>query len=150
MLLGTIYEMKGQTDQAEDHYRKALDIDQAFIPAANNLAYLLATWGENLNEALQLAQKAREKLPNSPHIMDTLGWVYYQKGLYDHAIGEFSDSIVKLPDNATIRYHLGLVYYKKKENTKARETLEKALSLPSLCRSRGDDPYRTGTQRHPP
>jgi tetratricopeptide (TPR) repeat protein len=61
--------------------------------------------------------------------MDTLGWVYYNKGLYGNAIGEFNDSIAKLPDNATIRYHLGLAYYKKGENDKAKAALEKALSL---------------------
>ena len=94
-----------------------------------NLAYMLASRGENLNEALGLAQKAKEKSPNSPGIMDTLGWVYYQKGLYDNAIGEFNDSIAQLPDNATIRYHLGLAYHKKGEKEKAREALEKALSL---------------------
>ena len=36
--------------------------------------------------------------------MDTLGWVYYKKGLYDSAINEFSDSLAKIPDNAIVHY----------------------------------------------
>jgi tetratricopeptide (TPR) repeat protein len=61
--------------------------------------------------------------------MDTLGWVYYKKGLYDLAIGEFSDSLAKIPENAAVIYHLGMAYYKKGEKEKAKEQLEKALSL---------------------
>ncbi len=61
--------------------------------------------------------------------MDTLGWVYYKKGLYDSAIGEFSDSLAKIPDNAAVIYHLGMAYYKKGDTARAREQLEKALSL---------------------
>ena len=129
MMLGIIYERRKKFDISEKHYRNALDINPEFVPAANNLAYILAVRDGNLNEALGLAQKAKEKVPNDPSIMDTLGLVYYKKGLYDNAIGEFNDSIAKLPDNATIRYHLGLAYYKKGENEKARAALEKALSL---------------------
>jgi len=129
MMLGIIYERRKEFDISEKHYRAALDINPEFVPAANNLAYILAVRDGNLNEALGLAQKAKEKVPNDPSIMDTLGLVYYKKGLYDNAIGEFNDSIAKLPDNATIRYHLGLAYYKKGENEKARAALEKALSL---------------------
>ena len=63
--------------------------------------------------------------------MDTLGWVYYKKGMYDLAIGEFSDSLVKIPENAAVIYHLGMAYYKKGETAKAKEQLNKALSLQS-------------------
>ena len=61
--------------------------------------------------------------------MDTLGWVYYKKGLYDSAISEFSDSLEKIPDNALVNYHLGMAFYKKGDNDSARAQLEKALSL---------------------
>jgi len=129
MVLGTIYDINNQTDLSEKHYRSALDINPEFAPAANNLAYILASRDESLNEALELAQKAKEKLPDNPNIMDTLGLVYFKKGLYDNAIAEFNDAAEKLPDNATVRFHLGMAYYKKGENEKAKEALEKALSL---------------------
>ena len=75
------------------------------------------------------AQNAKEKLPDSPYVMDTLGWIYYKKGLYDLAIVEFSDALAKLPDNADVTYHLGMAYYKKGDTERARSELEKALSL---------------------
>jgi tetratricopeptide (TPR) repeat protein len=61
--------------------------------------------------------------------MDTLGWVYYKKGLYDSAISEFSSSLEKIPENPIVHYHLGLAYYKKDDKTKAKMALEKALSV---------------------
>jgi tetratricopeptide (TPR) repeat protein len=61
--------------------------------------------------------------------MDTLGFVYYKKGLYDSAIGEFTDSLEKIPDNPVVHYHLGLAYYKKGEKGRAKTQLQKALSL---------------------
>ena len=61
--------------------------------------------------------------------MDTLGWTYYKKGLYDLAIMELSDAQSKLFENAEVTYHLGMAYYKKGDAKRARAELEKALSL---------------------
>jgi len=61
--------------------------------------------------------------------MDTLGLVFYKKGLYDSAIGEFQDSAAKIPETASVRYHLGMVYFKKGEKARAKTELQKALSL---------------------
>jgi tetratricopeptide (TPR) repeat protein len=131
MLLGTIYDMQKRFDLSEKHYRKAIEIDPDFAPAANNLAYLLASEDENIDEALRLAQMAKEKLPDDPSVMDTLGLVYLKKGLYEIAIQEFKDSIIKLPDNATVNYHLGMAYYKKEEKGLAKKYLEKTILLDS-------------------
>ena len=35
----------------------------------------------------------------------------------------------KLPDNPTVRYHLGMAYLKKGDTEKAKQELEKALEL---------------------
>ncbi|MGB2927520.1 MAG: tetratricopeptide repeat protein, partial [Desulfobacterales bacterium] len=84
---------------------------------------------KNIDEALGLARKAKEKLPNDPNVMDTLGLVYFKKGLFDSAIGEFANSLEQMPDNAVVQYHLGLAYYKKGDKDPARAELEKALDL---------------------
>ncbi len=97
MMLGIIFSMKKQLNLAELHYRKALEINPDFAPAANNLAYLLSIQDKNIDEALGYARKAKERLPEEPSVMDTLGWIYYKKALYDSAIGEFKDSLEKMP-----------------------------------------------------
>lgn len=61
--------------------------------------------------------------------MDTLGWVFYKKGLYDSAISEFKASLAKAPENAAVVYHLGLAYNKKGEADRAKTELKRALEL---------------------
>ena len=129
MLLGTLYETQKRFELAEKHYNAALEINPDFCPAANNLAYLLADRGGDLNKALSLAQKAKEKFPEDPNVMDTLGLVYYKRGLYDSAIDEFTDSLKKNPDNAVVHYHLGMAFYKKGDKDRAKKELKKALGL---------------------
>jgi tetratricopeptide (TPR) repeat protein len=129
MLLATIYDMQERFDLSERHYRAALEAKADFVAAANNLAYILADQGKDLDEALNFARLAREKLPDNPNVMDTLGWVYYKKGHYENAIAQFSDSLQQIPDNATVTYHLGMAYYKNGDLAKARAELEKALQL---------------------
>jgi tetratricopeptide (TPR) repeat protein len=129
MLLGMIYEDRKQYDLSEIHYRTALDINPGLAPAANNLAYILAKQDKNLNEALDFARTAREKLPYDPYVIDTMGWVFYKKGLYDWAIGELSESLAKIPQNPSVNYHIGMAYFKKGNPEQARTYLEKALNI---------------------
>jgi len=129
LLMGIIYDLQKRPDLAEKSYSAALAVNPDFMPAANNLAYLLAKQDKNINEALSLAQKAKEKLPHDPSVMDTLGLIYYKKGFYDNAIAEFTDSLNKIPDNAMVHFHLGLAYHKKGDEDRARTELKKALDL---------------------
>lgn len=128
-LLGTLYEAQKKYDLAEEQYKKSLEINSEFIPAMNNLAYLYGRQDRELNKAFDLARRAREKVGDYPAVMDTLGWVYYKKGLYDNAIVEFDSCIEKEPDNPMFHYHLGLTLHKNGKSDAAKASLEKALDL---------------------
>jgi len=129
MALGAIYDQMGDSKNAEANYRKALDLNPKFGPAANNLAWKLAANGGNIDEALNLAQTAKEQLSKNPSVMDTLGWIYYLKGSYLSAISELQDSLQLSPNNAEVNYHLGMAYYKSNQNANAKEYLKKALDI---------------------
>ncbi len=129
MAVGTIYDQKGDGEKAEAYYRKALAIKKDFGPAANNLAWNLAERGGNIDEALTYAQIAKEQLPNSAYVMDTLGYIYYLKGTYLNAIAEFQDSLARDPGNPVVNHHMGLAQYKNNDKGKAKDFLEKALQL---------------------
>jgi len=129
MMLGTIYDLQKKFDLSESHYRRALEINPDFIPAANNLAYLLVSQDKEIDTALGLAQKAKEKQPDNPAIMDTLGWIYYKKGLYDAAVRELEGCVGKIPENASVRYHLGLSYHESGKKDLAKKELEEALRI---------------------
>jgi tetratricopeptide (TPR) repeat protein len=59
---------------------------------------------------------------------DTLGWVYYKKGLASLAIASFERSAARDPANAGYLYHLGLAQLKNGDKVKAKESLQKALA----------------------
>ncbi len=78
---------------------------------------------------MKFAQIAREAAPEDPSVGDTLGWVYYKKGLVDTAYPLISEAAGKLKNNASIRYHHGMVLAKKGKNKEAAAELNAALSL---------------------
>ena len=134
ILSGELYDAKQNWDQAKAMYQQALVVSPDNPLAANNLAYVLLEQGGNIDVAMNMAQTARRGMPNSPNAADTLGWAYYQKGIYHSAIDQFLEAL-RLnqqnggPDSATVHYHLGLAYQKLNQNTLAREHLEKAVKL---------------------
>ncbi len=127
--LGALYESQGKMDQAETNYVKALEINPSHIQALNNLAFLYAEENREMNKALEYARKARELAGEDPTIMDTLGWVYYRKQLYDAAIQEFTSCIEKQPKNPLFHYHMGLALEAKGDTQAARASLQKALDI---------------------
>ena len=98
-LLGIVEDARGNQSEAEINYRKALEIQPELPIAANNLAWIIAENGGNLDEALQLAQKSVNQNPNAAEYFDTLGWIYYKKGLYIPAV-EHVKKAVALDESA--------------------------------------------------
>ena len=128
-MLGFLLEIQGRFDEAQQQYQKALELDPRAAAAANNLAWLYATRGGNLDVALQLAQTAKAGLPESPEASDTLGWIYLKKGLRELAVGPLEYAARRMPDKAVYHYHLGMAYVATNNWAAARGSLEKALAL---------------------
>jgi tetratricopeptide (TPR) repeat protein len=128
-LAGMILETQGKRDEAKRRYERALQADPGAAVAANNLAYLYAQAGGNLDLALQLAQTAKQGLPDTPEVNDTLGYVYLKKELASMAVPLLESSVSKAPDNPTFKYHLALAYDQTGKTSKARTALQQALAL---------------------
>ena len=79
----------------------------------NNLAYLMAETGGNLDEALRLAQDASRRQPSNVGLSDTVGWIYLKKNLTDSAIQILSNVVQKDPRHPVYGYHLGSALYQK-------------------------------------
>src|SRR6185436_20147498 len=127
-MLGTILQLQGRTDEAKARYNKALQVDPRAAVAANNLAWIDSNSNGNLDMALQLAQTAKSQLPNRHEVDDTLGWIYYKKGLSSMAVEALTNSTLKSPDNPSYNYHLALAYNQNGNKAEARKYLEKALN----------------------
>jgi len=60
--------------------------------ASNNLAWMLATQGRDLDRALDLAQSAHRKDPSSLEVLDTLGFIYLKRHQYSQAAAVLNDA----------------------------------------------------------
>jgi tetratricopeptide (TPR) repeat protein len=129
VILATLEESRGNASAAMDYYKKALAIQPDNPVAQNNLAFLMLENGQDVDMALSMAESARRTMPHSPNTADTLAWAYYHKGIYGSARDLLEDAAKTSPDNASIQYHLGMVYSKLGKKDDAVEHLKKAVSL---------------------
>lgn len=128
-MIGIILQVQNRTAEAQKRYEKVLEIEPHAPVAANNLAWLYAEGGGNLDVALQLAKTAKERLPDAPEVNDTLGWIYYKKNVPGLAIPVLQSAVLAQPATPEFHYHLGLAYLKSGDKEKAKQSLQQALKL---------------------
>lgn len=138
-LIGMLEDSRKNYDVAVENYRKALDKDQDAAVPANNLAWLYANYSKgNLDEAVRLAQGVVQKNPSTAGFIDTLGWVYYKKGLFTAAADQLRKA-VSLDDvnarmnsgtaTAVYHYHLAMALRDAGDKAASRREFENALRL---------------------
>jgi tetratricopeptide (TPR) repeat protein len=128
-MLGMLLETKHDLAGAEQQYVKTLAAEPNAAVAGNNLAWLYVSSNRNLDVALQLAQASQQAIPEDPQINDTLGWVYYRKGMFPQAVRHLEISVSRDPNDPGIAYHLGMAYVSTGDKVQARRSLERALTL---------------------
>lgn len=128
-LLGTARLRKGDVEAARKNFQQGLSIDPNSSVIANNLAVANALERGNLDEAMALAQKAREISPDLVNAADTLGWIQYQKGLYPSAVRHLEEAVKKVPESGTYQYHLGMALVAAGQKDRGRGHLETAVRL---------------------
>jgi tetratricopeptide (TPR) repeat protein len=128
-MAAVIAHAKGNVVDAKRRYTELLGIDPRAAVAANNLAWIYADEKQNLDEALDLAERTTEQIPDYAEAWDTLGWVYQQKQLPLLAIAPFEKAVSKDPGNAVFHYHLGIALAGAGDHAKAKESLQTALKL---------------------
>ena len=128
-MVGMLQGALGNKEAAETSYKRVLSLNPRASIAANNLAYLYAEQNRNLDEALSLAQAAVSAQPDSADMNDTLGWVFFKRGMAPLAVGPLRRSTELDPQDAEHHYHLGLATAKAGDETSARAALQKSISL---------------------
>jgi len=88
----------GRLDEAIADYRKAVKRWPESSLALNALGYTLADRTENYREAEKLIRKALKIDPDSPAIIDSLGWVLYKLGDYEAALEQLRIAYDSFPD----------------------------------------------------
>ncbi|MBV8360478.1 MAG: tetratricopeptide repeat protein [Deltaproteobacteria bacterium] len=129
LMLGAIADQEGRLEEAIGYYQKLITAVPNFGPAANNLAYDYLRENRNLDQALKLAQHARQLMPHDPHVADTLGTALLKRGLPENAVPLFRESIEANTQAEAPRYHLGFALLAIKQTSEAGEELNTALKL---------------------
>jgi len=127
--LAFVYDNLGDRDKAEEMYLdllKAYPEEPLFL---NNLAYLYAVEGRNLQQALSMVKQAVEAQPENASYLDTMGWVYYQLGNYEKAREYVERALDANRENAEVLDHLGDIYMKLGQTDRAQVQYKKALDL---------------------
>ena len=137
IMRATIRDGLGKAPEAIEDYRKVVERNPEHYVALNNLAYLLATKNSDLEEALKFAQQAKEfapafTQPGQPglaEIDDTLGWVFYLRGVYASAVVHLRASAEANPKNPITQYHLAMAHAKNGDVAAGRRALEAGLQI---------------------
>lgn len=127
--LGSAYERTGHFFEAEEVFRGLVAERPNFHLALNYLGYMWAEHGENLEEALDLIERAVALEPDNGAYVDSLGWVYFRLGRHQEARAELERAASLLPEDATILEHLGDVLRVLGELAEAREVYRRAIRL---------------------
>ena len=120
------YDDTGRNEEARRFYEEVLKINPDQYQALNNLAYLKADAGVDLDQALTFAQRAEQANPNNLDVRDTVGFIYYRKNLTDDSIRMLKELVAQRPDRATFHLHLAMAYFQKGDKGQAKRELDAA------------------------
>ena len=128
--IGEQNEQFGDIETAGRYFRKSLAIDPNSPEINNNIGYIWADHGTNLQEAKVLIERAVAAKPNEAMYLDSLAWVLFKLNQPKEAMTWMQKAIDNLegPD-ATIFDHLGDISAALKDFAKAKDAYTKSLAV---------------------
>ena len=81
-----------------------------------------------LDEAIQLVQRALKEEPDNGAYLDSLGWAYFRQGNLNEAEKYLVAAVKQMPDNSEIQEHLGDVLAQKGRFAEAVSAWTRALA----------------------
>lgn len=115
--------------EAEADFRRALELNPEHPQVLNYLGYTMVEKQINLDEALEMIERAVAAQPESGYIVDSLGWVFYRLGRYDEAVEQMERAAELMPTDPVVNDHLGDVFWAVGRRVEARFQWKRALSL---------------------
>ena len=94
--LGVIYINQRKFEPAILAFKQAIAVDDAAAEAYNNLARLYAGLGKEMQQAIDLAERAVALVPIAKHY-DTLAYAYYRNAEYDNALVAINQALALAP-----------------------------------------------------
>ena len=126
-LMGSLYQMQWQWDDAGREYKLALELDPNDAGAHLGFAAWLLCQGRT-EEALAWSRRARELDPLGVS-GDSIGWTLFQSRHYDEAIRELRSALAVHQQDGSIYWFLGFALIANRQADEAIPVLEKAVAL---------------------
>jgi tetratricopeptide (TPR) repeat protein len=162
-ILSNVYSAGKNFSKSEEQLKLILKTDPSNATAYNDLGYLWADQGKNLDEAEKYIRKALEldrELSQSPFgaeprahqdnaaFVDSLGWVLFQRGELEESRKEL-ERATNLPggNDPVIWSHLGDTYSRLRQPDNARSAWQSALRLYQQRVRKKDQAYQELEQK---
>ncbi len=116
----------GDFARMERDLRRILEEDPDHVDALNALGYTLADRNERLDEAYALVARALKLRPDSPAVLDSMGWVLFRQGDLSGATNYLRRALTLSQDDE-IAAHLGEVLWASGQRADAQAVWKEAL-----------------------
>ena len=145
--LAVLYDRFEERDLAIDRYQRALDSQPSYVRgelmliasstgfmevrqlALNNLAYDLAVYRRQPEQALPLARRLLGYGADHPELLDTIGWIEHLTGDDESAIQHLRLAVARMPANGAVWLHAAVVAATINQRAEAEKYLATALQM---------------------
>jgi len=140
-LLANLYYEDKKSDRVENELRMTLNLDPDFHEASNFLGYFFVENNINLDEAIQLINRALKAQPENGAYIDSLGWAYFKKAQAEGRIDYLNMALqllleaVQFMEEPDICEHIGDVHYSMGHWDEAVKAWGKAQTLYKTMRN---------------
>ncbi len=133
--LSTVYTNIGDYGKGEAELETLIARTPEDPLVNNDLGYLYAEQGKNLEKAEGMIRKALVEEPANAAFLDSLGWVLFKRGKVEEARAPLEKAASDPKNEDTTVYdHLGDVYFQLQEQSKAKSAWERAIQLGTQAR----------------
>ena len=126
MQLAASYVALDRRPEGVATFRKVLESYPDYVPALNDLAWALQ--GQDLKQALALAERAHQLQSDNAAVLDTLGTLRAKGGDLSGGAQLVRRAVELAPDHPQIQLNLGRILVQQKKHAEARVVLEALLA----------------------
>ena len=126
---GGSYERLRQYEKADEDLMNSLKINPDDAYVLNYLAYSWLERDYQIEQAMEMLEKAYALRSNDPYITDSIGWAYYLIENYVEAEKYIKKAVEIMPEDPTVNDHYGDILWKLNRNIQARYFWNYVLSL---------------------
>ncbi len=129
-LLSEVYADTDRNSQAIQQLEAIYELDPTDPGVNNNLGYLLADLGQDIERAEKMIRFSLAEDPNSHASLDSLGWVLYKRSRFEEAAYYIRQALKLSPrEDPVLRDHLGDALYRKGDIQAAQSEWRAAVKM---------------------